>query len=215
MFAAAVSGFICDTPELGWPAVFYVIGGIGVFQAILVIALLHETPQEHPKISLDELLYLTDDEKKSASNKNGVWSCVPFILKASGEWSSSAISNWFLMKKYLSVDALRKYCNSFGCIGYSAGLLGVYFSGCNRHITAITAAMALFFTGVGSAGSMIVCLDMAPRFSVFAVFGSANVQPWNFVEEEVDKNMNTVGTDKKKEISTKEEEEKEEISIET
>ncbi|XP_055941829.1 sialin-like [Argiope bruennichi] len=69
MFAAAISGFICDTPELGWPAVFYVIGGIGVFQAILVIALLHETPQEHPKISLDELLYLTDDEKKSASNK--------------------------------------------------------------------------------------------------------------------------------------------------
>ncbi|KAF8787742.1 Sodium-dependent phosphate transport protein 3 like protein [Argiope bruennichi] len=28
MFAAAISGFICDTPELGWPAVFYVIAEV-------------------------------------------------------------------------------------------------------------------------------------------------------------------------------------------
>ncbi|CAL1293103.1 unnamed protein product [Larinioides sclopetarius] len=162
--ASAVTGYICDVPELGWSGSFYIMGGVGIFHAALVIVLLYETPQDHPKISSTELLYLSDDEEKNASNdtpktpwrkiltsipfyalligllgqywcfsyfwtvhstflgtiqhfpitENGVWSCLPFLMKAFGEYSSSSISNWLLMKKYVNVDVLRRTCNSIG-----------------------------------------------------------------------------------------------------
>ncbi|GBN41717.1 hypothetical protein AVEN_103547-1 [Araneus ventricosus] len=141
--------------------------------------------------------------------------------------------------------------NSGTCIGFSAAVLGIYFSGCNGHMSAVIAAVSMFFTGVGTAGSMITSLDMAPRFAgslsafthgagnwvsfllpiivgaitknkllkewhivffisisfvmmsgiVFAIFGSAKVQPWNFVEEEVDKDINTEEINTEKEIA--------------
>ncbi|GBN01682.1 Putative inorganic phosphate cotransporter [Araneus ventricosus] len=299
--ASAVTGYICDVPELGWSGSFYIMGGVGVFHAALVIVLLYETPQDHPKISSTELLYLSDGEEKNASNnnpktpwrkiltsvpfyalligllgqywcfsyfwtvhstflgtiqhfpitENGVWSCLPFLMKAFGEYSSSSISNWLLMKKYVTVDVLRRTCNSIGCIGFSAAVLGTYFSGCNGSMSAVTAAVSMFFTGVATAGAMITCIDMAPRFAgslsaflngagcwvsfllpilvgaitknklleewhtvffisisfvmmsgiVFAIFGSAKVQPWNFVEEEVNKDINSIELSKQKDIS--------------
>ncbi|GBN41715.1 Putative inorganic phosphate cotransporter [Araneus ventricosus] len=66
--AAAVTGYLCDIPELGCPAVFYIMGGFGVIHAALFIFLLYETPQDHPKISPDELLYLSEDVEKTASD---------------------------------------------------------------------------------------------------------------------------------------------------
>ncbi|KAF8787744.1 putative inorganic phosphate cotransporter like protein [Argiope bruennichi] len=299
--ASAVTGYICDVPELGWEGSFYIMGGIGVFHAALVIVLLYETPQSHPKISSAELLYLSADEEKNASNnvpktpwlkilssipfyalligllgqywcfsyfwtvhstflgtiqhfpitENGVWSCLPFLMKACGEYSSSSISNWLLMKKYVTVNVLRRTCNSIGCIGFSAAVLGTYYSGCNGSMSAVTAAVSMFFTGVATAGAMITCIDMAPRFAgslsaflngagcwvsfllpiivglitrnklltewhtvffisisfvmlsgvIFAIFGSAEVQPWNFVEEDVKKDINSLELNKERETS--------------
>ncbi|GIY79337.1 probable small intestine urate exporter [Caerostris darwini] len=182
--------------------------------------------------------------------ENDYWSCLPFLMKAFGEYTSSSIANWLLMKNYVTVDVLRRTCNTIGCIGFSAAVFGTYLSGCNGSISAITAAVSMFFTGVATPGAMICCIDMAPRFAgslsgllngaggstsfivpiivgiltknktleewhlvffisiavvmfscvVFAIFGSAKVQPWNFVEEEKDQKSIAMNEYEKKEI---------------
>ncbi|GFY66605.1 vesicular glutamate transporter 2.2 [Trichonephila inaurata madagascariensis] len=290
--ASAVTGCICNIQDLGWAGVFYIVGGFGIFHAILSCLVLHETPQEHPRISFKELIYLSDNEEKGGSNKkqstpwlkiftsvpfyalligllgqywtfsyfwtvhstflgtiqhfpiteNGYWSCLPFLMKAFGEYSTSSIANWLLMKNYITIDVLRRGCNMIGCIGFSAAVFGTYLSECNGSMSAVTAAVSMFFTGVATPGAMIACIDMAPRFAgslsgllngagctmsffvpilvgiltknkvlsewhlvffisiavvlssgvVFAIFGSAKVQPWNFVEEESFKDINMV-----------------------
>ncbi|CAL1293104.1 unnamed protein product, partial [Larinioides sclopetarius] len=65
----------------------------------------------------------------------------------------------------VDIDVLRRTCNSVGCIGFSSAVLGTYFSGCNGYMSAMTAAVSMLFTAVGTAGSMITSLDMAPRFA--------------------------------------------------
>ncbi|GFW70152.1 inorganic phosphate cotransporter [Trichonephila clavipes] len=240
--ASAVTGCICNIQDLGWAGVFYIVGGFGIFHAILSCLVLHETPQEHPRISSKELIYLSDNEEKGGSNQNGYWSCLPFLMKAFGEYSTSSIANWLLMKNYITIDVLRRGCNMIGCIGFSAAVFGTYLSECNGSMSAVTAAVSMFFTGVATPGAMIACIDMAPRFAgslsgllngagctmsflvsilvgiltknkilsewhlvffisiavvlssgvVFAVFGSAKVQPWNFVQKESSKDINMV-----------------------
>ncbi|CAL1281265.1 unnamed protein product [Larinioides sclopetarius] len=49
----AVSGVLSD--KVGWPAVFYIFGGLGCVWFILWAILVFETPEVHPKISKEEL----------------------------------------------------------------------------------------------------------------------------------------------------------------
>ncbi|KAG8177028.1 hypothetical protein JTE90_024079 [Oedothorax gibbosus] len=166
--------------------------------------------------------------------KNGVASALPYLLKAIGEYSAMAISHWLLTKNVVGVNTLRKSCNTIGCAGITAAILGLYFGGCDDYVIVGASLASMFFLGVTVPGALISFYDMAPRFAgslagllngvsslptivmpiavgyltknqtleewqvvflisigvvvscalIFAVFGSAKLQPWNSVDED-------------------------------
>ena len=52
-----LSGWLCAS-EYGWPSVFYLCGGFGVFWFVLWICLVHSDPSTHPRMSKAELDYI-------------------------------------------------------------------------------------------------------------------------------------------------------------
>lgn len=52
-------GTLCTFKFLGgWPMAFYIFGGIGVLWFTIWTMLIHDTPESHPKISAEELLFI-------------------------------------------------------------------------------------------------------------------------------------------------------------
>nr|XP_006819872.1 PREDICTED: sialin-like isoform X2 [Saccoglossus kowalevskii] len=61
-----ISGLLCDSDFLGgWPSVFYVFGLFGCLWFVLWMALVYETPSDHPRISTEERNYI----KRSIGNE--------------------------------------------------------------------------------------------------------------------------------------------------
>lgn len=172
--------------------------------------------------------------------ENGIFTSLPFIFQSIFVYSAGGVSSWLNKHNYVGVDKVRKGCNFLCCLGYSLGLLGVYFSGCDRWTSAFLSVAAMSFNGFSSTGCMITPVDMSPTFAgtlmglantvacvaafsfpvlvgimtneeqtleqwnkifmlcialimssgiIFCLFGSADVQSWNYPEnEEVDKN---------------------------
>lgn len=58
VFSTSVSGVILHYTAIGWPAVFYVFGSIGVLWFIVWTLICYNNPDEHPFISEKELKYL-------------------------------------------------------------------------------------------------------------------------------------------------------------
>ncbi|XP_054156517.1 sialin-like [Oppia nitens] len=90
----------------GWPAVFYVLGILGCVCFFPWFYVIHNTPQEHPRISDDELMYIQAHVTASSRRKRGR-SYVPWgsILKSRQVWIilitkfCAAWGNLFLMSK--------------------------------------------------------------------------------------------------------------------
>lgn len=63
----AITGFICES-WAGWPASFYVFGGLGYVWMAFWFFLGFNTPSQHPKISQEERQYIEKslDVKKDA-----------------------------------------------------------------------------------------------------------------------------------------------------
>nr|CAH0107217.1 unnamed protein product [Daphnia galeata] len=54
-----LSGFLCQYGFAGgWPSIFYLSGLFGAVWVVLAIFLIHDSPDTHPRISIDELTYL-------------------------------------------------------------------------------------------------------------------------------------------------------------
>ncbi|KAK3919329.1 Vesicular glutamate transporter 2.2 [Frankliniella fusca] len=53
----------------GWESVFYVCGALGVAWYVLWLALVFDSPAKHPRISPEELTYITESLGKSVSQK--------------------------------------------------------------------------------------------------------------------------------------------------
>ncbi|XP_033214215.1 sialin-like isoform X2 [Belonocnema kinseyi] len=60
VFATTLSGLILHYSSMGWPAVFYVFGAIGVLWFLIWVVICYNNPSEHPFISESELKYLQD-----------------------------------------------------------------------------------------------------------------------------------------------------------
>ena len=58
--ALPVSSLLCSSAA-GWPAIFYVFGGLGVLLSVAWFLLVSDTPSDHPRISSKELEYLTKE----------------------------------------------------------------------------------------------------------------------------------------------------------
>ncbi|XP_065836109.1 sialin-like isoform X1 [Oscarella lobularis] len=59
-FAMTLSGLLCESGfrspphQSKWPSVFYVFGGLGLVWCVAWFALVHDSPQSHPRISIEE-----------------------------------------------------------------------------------------------------------------------------------------------------------------
>ncbi|KAG7210886.1 hypothetical protein KM043_012367 [Ampulex compressa] len=58
VFATSVSGFILHYSKIGWPAVFYVFGAVGILWFLIWVAICYNNPEEHPFISEAEVKFL-------------------------------------------------------------------------------------------------------------------------------------------------------------
>ncbi|GFU17322.1 hypothetical protein NPIL_486321 [Nephila pilipes] len=108
---------------------------------------------------------------------NGFLTSFPFIFQAIVTFTASFVSKWLNARNYVSVDKVRKGCNLVGCLGYSLGILGVYFAGCDRILSNVFIVIAMSLIGFPFAGCMIVSCDMAPNFAgtllgISCTFGS-------------------------------------------
>ncbi|XP_071038096.1 putative inorganic phosphate cotransporter isoform X4 [Parasteatoda tepidariorum] len=79
----AVTGILSESSFLGgWPSVFYICGLMGIVWFILWALLIHETPDDHPRISKEELIYIHEglDQAKSKDMKipwKSIWTSLP------------------------------------------------------------------------------------------------------------------------------------------
>lgn len=78
------SGWLCES-QWGWPAVFYIFGGLGIVWAWYWFKIVYNSPDEHPSISRSELKYIKDGvgEHKKGQNLVVPWRSIftsrPFL----------------------------------------------------------------------------------------------------------------------------------------
>lgn len=58
--------------EVGWPTVFYVSGSMSLVWVVFWMTLMHDTPEEHPRISPEEREYIVSAVKAGTSARNKV-----------------------------------------------------------------------------------------------------------------------------------------------
>ncbi|XP_065836114.1 sialin-like [Oscarella lobularis] len=69
-FAMPLSGLLCESGfrspphQSKWPSVFYVFGGLGLVWCLVWFALVHDSPQSHPRISVKERDYIVSAIEK-------------------------------------------------------------------------------------------------------------------------------------------------------
>ncbi|XP_065836113.1 sialin-like isoform X2 [Oscarella lobularis] len=72
-FAMPLSGLLCESGfrspphQSKWPSVFYVFGGFGLVWCVAWFALVHDSPQSHPQISVKERDYIVSAIEREQS----------------------------------------------------------------------------------------------------------------------------------------------------
>ena len=109
VIAMPLSGVLCDHGFAGgWPSAFYVFGTAGCLWAFAWFALCHNSPSAHPRISLDELLYIhTAMESSETSAKPSV----PWIKIATSPpfWACAVAHTTFNWGYYTLLTCLPMY----------------------------------------------------------------------------------------------------------
>ena len=111
-----LGGILADT--LGWRYIFYVTGALTLAWCILWAFLVYDTPQQHPRISEQELVHITSSieesrKREAAAESDGPTKRTPWksILTSAPVWAltvSHIASNWgtyqlnTMMPTYLS-----------------------------------------------------------------------------------------------------------------
>lgn len=77
-----IAALISDSPSLGgWPAVFYVFGGVAFIWSLGWLYFISETPSEHPTISQEELRLILMAQRSGSSSTGEVGSSFIFFVK--------------------------------------------------------------------------------------------------------------------------------------
>ncbi|KAF5270549.1 hypothetical protein FQR65_LT05447 [Abscondita terminalis] len=75
MLANVLAGFIIA--KFGWVYVFYCVGTLGLLSAVLWYSLMHEKPEQHPRISKEELCYIEKNREQNVHSENNIpWSSI-------------------------------------------------------------------------------------------------------------------------------------------
>ena len=109
VIAMPLSGILCDHGFAGgWPSAFYVFGTAGCLWAFAWFALCHNSPSVHPRISLDELLYIETAMESSAMSAKPP---VPWtkIAKSLPFWACAVAHLSFNWGYYTLLTCLPKY----------------------------------------------------------------------------------------------------------
>ncbi|CAL1268941.1 unnamed protein product, partial [Larinioides sclopetarius] len=70
IIGSTISGFLSSTDFIGgWPSIFYLFGCFGCVWFFLWCILVFETPENHPSISKDELLYIQQNKEEKRQTK--------------------------------------------------------------------------------------------------------------------------------------------------
>ncbi|XP_066268922.1 sialin-like [Branchiostoma lanceolatum] len=95
VFSLPISGLLCD--HFGWPSVFYAFGALGCVWFVLWMLMVHNTPEEHPRISYVEREYIQGElRREGTTGKN---SSIPWLTFATSApvWAivlSHFSNNW-------------------------------------------------------------------------------------------------------------------------
>ncbi|XP_055941727.1 sialin-like [Argiope bruennichi] len=70
IIGSPISGFLSSTDFIGgWPSIFYLFGSFGCAWFLLWCILVYETPEDHPRISKEELLYIQQNKDEKLQTK--------------------------------------------------------------------------------------------------------------------------------------------------
>ncbi|XP_058791949.1 putative inorganic phosphate cotransporter isoform X2 [Phymastichus coffea] len=111
VFATTLSGIILHHSTVGWPAVFYVFGGLGGLWFVAWVALCYNNPREHPFISASEAAYL---HERTSATTFGRAPPVPWrrILRSAPLWALIAAQVGHDWGFFTMVTDLPKYMSS-------------------------------------------------------------------------------------------------------
>uniref|UniRef100_A0A6A7G8W3 Sialin-like n=1 Tax=Hirondellea gigas TaxID=1518452 RepID=A0A6A7G8W3_9CRUS len=109
--AMLISGLMSSSPEYGgWPASFYLFGSLSLLWSICWLFITRNSPQLHPKISQQELVYLKETIDASHDHAStipwkGMFTSVPFI-------STLCVHLSFYMVEWLLLLEIPLYLNT-------------------------------------------------------------------------------------------------------
>ncbi|CAL1268943.1 unnamed protein product [Larinioides sclopetarius] len=173
IIGSTISGFLSSTDFIGgWPSIFYLFGCFGCFWFFLWCILVFETPEDHPSISKDELLYIQQN-KEEKPQTNGILSALPYAALAINMAIASFIADGLRKCNKLSITTIRKTANSLGLIGPAVCCLGIVVFSCQREMIVGLMCLALFLNGFAFSGFGVTHVDMSADFSA-VTFGISN-----------------------------------------
>lgn len=235
---AAITYPLCAavSSSLGWEASFHVTSLLGVVWFIFWVFLVHDSPQQHPRISEEEKRYITEslagsleDQKTEIPwrsiflsgpvwitiiahwagawgfltlmtqaptyfnfihgwniNATGILSGVPHILRMIFSYMFSAMSDWLLRTKRMSLTNVRKLA-TFVCTGVQGVLvLLLGFSGCHPTLAVIFVMAGTAVNGACSASTLANFVDLSPNYaSILLGFCGVVVIPCGFISPAV------------------------------
>jgi len=107
------------TGAFGWPAVFYLCGGIGIVWAFIWMWDGRGTPEEHPSVTLRELAYIQAERVKPVSEHQG-WGPV---LRSPRVWALTISYTLWVYNMWLMASWLPSYLVKGR--GFSVGEMGM------------------------------------------------------------------------------------------
>lgn len=176
---APLMGWIAHT--LGWHAVFYVMGGLGVAVALVVLKTIY-APRAHPRLSQLELSYiehgggLVDMDAAAAPTQTGAesWASVKALLRSRmmmgiflGQYCISTLTYFFLtwfpiylvQQRGMSILNAGIVASIPAICGFTGGVLGGVFSDAllRRGFTLTIARKTPIVFGMLLSTSMVLC----------------------------------------------------------
>ncbi|XP_078664685.1 sialin-like [Branchiostoma floridae x Branchiostoma belcheri] len=96
VFSLPISGLLCD--HLGWPSVFYAFGALGCLWFVIWMLMVHNSPEEHPRISYIEREYIQGELRREGTT-TGKNASIPWLTFATSApvWAivlSHFSNNW-------------------------------------------------------------------------------------------------------------------------
>ncbi|CAF0889221.1 unnamed protein product [Adineta steineri] len=165
----------------GWPSAFYVFGVISCLWFVGWCFFGFNSPDQHPRISKNELLYI---QKNTAATRkriktpwvkiftcppvyaiavmhNGLIFALPYFAQFLVTIVVGTIVDRIRARKVLSITVLRKGQTIIGTVGTCSFLIAIGYMGCNHIGAVICCILAVAFLGIHVCGALISHLDVA------------------------------------------------------